>query len=85
MQHLISGRRKLDNLWITFDIDKSSAFARKALAERTAQLKKRGDTLPIVIEDVEELPWAVCSIRSINMVDAFERAEYAITKELGLY
>ena len=85
MQHLISGRRKWDNLWITFDIDKSSAFAQKALAERTVQLKKRSHTLPTVIEDVEELPWAVCSIRSINILDAFERAENAITKELGLY
>ena len=84
-QHLISGRRKWDKVWITFDVDKSSAFARKALADRITQLKTRGKNVPTVIEQVEELPWAVCSIRSINMVDAFERAEYAITKELGLY
>ena len=84
-QHLISGRRKWDTVWIAFDVDKSSAFARKALADRITQLKKRGKNVPTVIEQVEELPWAVCSIRSINMVDAFERAEYAITKELGLY
>lgn len=84
-QHLISGRRKWDKVWITFDVDKSSAFARKALADRITQLKTRSRTLPTIIEQVEELPWAVCSIRSINMVDAFERAEYAITKELGLY
>lgn len=84
-QHLISGRRKWDKVWIAFDVDKSSAFARKALADRITQLKTRGKNVPTVIEQVEELPWAVCSIRSINMVDAFERAEYAITKELGLY
>ncbi len=84
-QHLISGRRKWDEVWIAFDVDKSSAFARKALADRITQLKKRGKNVPTVIEQVEELPWAVCSIRSINVVDAFERAEYAITKELGLY
>ena len=84
-QHLISGRRKWDKVWITFDVDKSSAFARKALADRITQLKTRSRTLPTIIEQVEELPWAVCSIRSINMVDAFERAEYAITKELRLY
>ena len=84
-QHLISGRRKWDKVWIAFDVDKTSAFARKALADRITQLRAWAHTLPTIIKQVEELPWAVCSIRSINMVDAFERAEYAISKELGLY
>lgn len=84
-QNLITEKRKWDNIWIDFDIVKSSKFARKAIAARTAQLKRRGDNLLPAMERTDELPWAVCSVQSINIADAFERAENAISKELGLH
>ena len=37
------------------------------------------------IENFEGLPLALCTVKGIDLHDAFEKAEDAISKELGLY
>ena len=82
---LVSGRRRWTDVSITFDIDQNSSFARRAKMERADQLKKRKNTTSKVMNDFHDLPLAVCSVQAIDVSDAFEKAESAISKELGLY
>lgn len=81
----LSGRRRWGDVTITFDITKGSAFARRALKDREKQIERSQKESAIKVEGFEALPFAVCSVEAIDIHDAFEQAETAISKELGLY
>lgn len=81
----LSGRRRWGDVSITFDIQKNSSFARKAILDRAEQWAKRRRKAFIDIENFEDLPLALCTVRGIDLYDAFEKAEEVISKELGLY
>ena len=84
-KNLVDGRRRWGDVSISFDINQNTVFARRARKERTSQLKKRANSATKSVKRIEELPLCVCSVKAINIWDAFEKAETAISKELGLY
>ena len=81
----LSGRRRWGDVSITFDIRKNSSFARKAILDRAKQSARHRGKAFIDFENLEVLPLALCSVRGIDLHDAFEKSEDAISKELGLY
>lgn len=81
----LSGRRKWDDVSITFDISVNSRFAKKAIAQRAQQLKNRGNNATDTVVGLQSLPLAMCSVKAIDVHDAYEQAEQALSKELGLY
>lgn len=82
---VLSGRRRWGDVSITFDIQKNSKFARRAIADRANQLERYKQKTSLDVGDFENLPLALCSAKGIDIHDAFEQAERAISKELGLY
>lgn len=82
---VLSGRRRWGDVSITFDIQKNSQFARKAIADRANQLAMYKQKTSIDMEVFENLPLALCSVKGVDIHDGFEQAEQAISKELGLY
>lgn len=82
---VLCGRRKWNDVSITFDINKNSSFARKAIRERAKQVETQKSRTEIDINKFRNLPLASCSASGVNIRDAFEKAESAISKELGLY
>ena len=82
---LVLGRRRWNDTWIKFDINKKSSFARRAIADRAELLQSLENNISRVMKGFESLPLAVCSVQAINQLDAFEQAECAISKELGLF
>lgn len=81
----LSGRRRWGNVSITFDISHASRFAQRAIKDRANQLEQHERRTSIAIGDFQDLPLALCSVEGIDVLDAFEQAENAISKELGLY
>jgi hypothetical protein len=81
----LSGRRRWGDVSITFDINRDSRFAQKALLDRAKQLKRHIDRSARVFENFDNLPLALCTVKGADVYDAFEQAENAISKELGLY
>lgn len=82
---LLSGRRRWGDVSIKFDMQKSSRFAQRAMKDRAEQLlahEKSGYATP---SGMQNLPLAMCSVKAIDVFDAFEQAESAISKELGIY
>ena len=82
---LIAGRRKWSDVTINFDVNPDTVFARRAKRARAKQFQKLVKRKSDATKDFEDLPLAVCSVRAISPRDAFEKAENAISKELGLY
>lgn len=81
----LAGRRRWEDISISFDIQKNSKFARKALSGRAQQLERYKQKTSIDCRQFESLPFALCSVRAVSVFDAFEQASNAIAKELGLY
>lgn len=81
---LISGRKRLNDVTINFEASATSDFARRAIGERTKQIEIRRDRGRGAAWGIEDLPLAVCSVRAIDVFDAFEQAENSISFELGL-
>lgn len=81
----LSGRRRWGDVSITFDIQQNSRFARRAKIDRAKQLEERKNNTTTVMDGLQNLPLALCSVKAIDIYDAFEQAENAISKELGLY
>lgn len=81
----LSGRRRWGDVSITFNIRKNSSFAKKATLDRAEQWARHRKKTSIDIENFEDLPLALCTVKGIDLHDAFEKAEDAISKELGLY
>ena len=52
--------------------------------ERAKQFTKLQNQPDEILDGLQELPLAVCSVRAVDVLDAFEQAEHAISKELGL-
>ena len=82
---LVSGRRKWGDVSISFDISPATAFARRASRDRAEQLRKRENSTSRVMDSLQDLPLASCSVDAVDVHDAFEKAEEAISKEIGLY
>lgn len=82
---LISGLRRWGDVSITFNISTNSAFARRAKIDRNEQFNKYKAKYPEFSNVPADLPLAVCTVKAIDVRDAFEQAESAISKELGLY
>ncbi|WP_299971785.1 hypothetical protein [uncultured Roseobacter sp.] len=82
---LISGRRKWGDVSVSFDISQATPFARRASKDRAEQLRKRDNNTSKVMHDLQDLPLASCSVDAVSVHDAFEKAEEAISKEIGLY
>jgi len=82
---LVSGRRKWGDALISFDISQATAFFRRASKDRAEQLRKRENITSRVMNDLQGLPLASCSVDAVGVHDAFEKAEEAISKEIGLY
>lgn len=82
---LLSGRRRWSDVSISFDVDQNSSFARRAKNDRAEQLRKRENKSSPGMNDLHDLPIAVCSVQAIDVHDAFEQAENAISKEFGLF
>jgi len=82
---LISGKRKWGDVSVTFDISQSTPFAQRASKDRAEQLRKRENNTSKVMNDLQDLPLASCSVDAVDVHDAFEKAEEAISKEIGLY
>lgn len=82
---VLCGKRKWNDVSITFDINKNSSFARRATRERAKQVETQNSRTEIDINKFRNLPLASCSTSGVNIRDAFEKAESAISKELGLY
>ena len=82
---LVSGRRKWGDVSISFNISPATAFARRASRDRVEQLRKRENSTSKVMNNLQDLPLASCSVDAVNVHDAFEKAEEAISKEIGLY
>lgn len=78
-------RRRWGNTSITFNIKKTTNFAQKLITERARQLEEHGDSASFIPNEVADLPLALCSVKAINVFDAFEQAENAISIELGLH
>ncbi len=81
----LSGRRRWGDVSITFDIQKSSRFAQRAMKDRAEQLLAHENSAHAIPSGTQNLPLAMCSVKGIDVFDAFEQAESAISKELGLY
>lgn len=81
----LSGRRRWNDVTITFNIDKNSKFAQRAIQDRKSQIEINKKSDPENNYGFHNLPLALCSVKGINIYDAFEQAEKAISKELGLY
>jgi hypothetical protein len=81
----LSGRRRWGDVSITFDIHKSSRFAQRAMKDRAEQLAAHENSPHAIPSGMQNLPLAMCSVKGIDVFDAFEQAESAISKELGLY
>ncbi|NBD29772.1 MAG: hypothetical protein GVY31_07025 [Alphaproteobacteria bacterium] len=84
-QKLLSGRRWWGDVSITFDIQRSSRFAQRAMKDRAEQLAAHENSSHDIPGNIQNLPLAMCSVKGIDVFDAFEQAESAISKELGLY
>jgi len=82
---LVSGRRKWGDVSLSFDINQATPFARRAIKDRVEQLRKRENNTSKVMNDFQDLPLASCSVDAVSVHDAFEKAEEAISKEIGLY
>lgn len=81
----LSGRRKWGDVSITFDIQRNSRFAQRAMKERAEQLTAHENSAHAIPSGMQNLPLAMCSVKGIDVFDAFEQAESSISKELGLY
>lgn len=81
----LSGRRRWGDVSIKFDIQKNSRFAQRAMKDRAEQLAANEDSSHDIPSNIQNLPLAMCSVKGIDVFDAFEQAESAISKELGLY
>lgn len=79
------GRRRWNDVSISFNIDKNSKFARNAIQDREIQIEESKKSNSKTVYDFQNLPLALCSVKGIDIYDAFEQAEKAISKELGLY
>ncbi|MDG1532720.1 MAG: hypothetical protein P8Q99_15390 [Paracoccaceae bacterium] len=82
---LIEGRKKWNNVTITFGASQASSFMRRAKVDRAKQIKSREGNFPTHMPNIDDLPLAVCSLHAISVHEAFELAENAISKELGLF
>lgn len=82
---LVSGRRKWGDVSVSFDISQATPFARRASKDRAEQLRKRENNTSKVMKNLQDLPLASCSVEAVSVHDAFEKAEEAISKEIGLY
>ena len=82
---LISGLRRWGDVSITFNISTKSPFARRAKLDRNEQYNRYKAKYPELSNIPTDLPLAVCTVQAIDIHDAFEQAESAISKELGLY
>ena len=47
--------------------------------ERAKQFTKLQNQPDEILDGLQELPLAVCSVRPVDMLDAFEQAEHAIS------
>lgn len=81
----LSGRRRWGDVSITLDIQKKSRFAQRAMKDRAEQLMAPENSDHGIPSGMQNLPLAMCSVKGIDVFDAFEQAESAISKELGLY
>ncbi len=81
----LTGRRKWGDVTIDFSIRRDTRFAAKAIKDRTEQLEEFDNSTTKKMQGLEHLPLARCSVQAIDIHDAFEQAESAISKELGLY
>lgn len=81
----LKGRRYWGNATLTFGIKSDSAFAKRALSDRSKQANNHRAPKSVDLKQFEPLPLALCSVQAINEFDAFEQAEIAMAKELGLY
>lgn len=82
---LLHGRRKWGDVSVSFDISQTTPFARRARKDRAEQLHKHKNNILKMMADLQDLPLACCSVNAVNIHDAFEKAEEAISKEIGLY
>lgn len=82
---LVTGRRKWADVSITFDVSQNSSFARRAKKDRAEQLKELASKTSAATKNLQSVPLAMCSVQAVDAHDAFEKAEAAISKELGLY
>lgn len=82
---LVSGRRKWGDVSVCFDISQDTPFARRASKDRMEQLRQRENNTSKVMRDLQGLPLASCLVEAVSVHDAFEKAEEAISKEIGLY
>lgn len=82
---LISGNRRWHDVSITFDASQKSRFVHRAKLDRTKQLQSRESHELTNMSGFESLPLAICTVQAIDVRDAFELAENAISIELGLY
>jgi len=84
-QGLFTGRRKWTDVHINLNVSPKSSFTKRAKLERAKQFTKLQNEPDEILDGLQELPLAVCSVRAVDVLDAFEQAEHAISKELGLY
>lgn len=83
--NLLTGVRKWDGVSINFNVSSKTSFSRKVRSDRAKQVSKFGSRSALGGHDFSQLPLAVCTVNAIDVFDAFELAENAISKELGLY
>lgn len=81
---LVNGRRKWDDVSIFLKVSPNSSFARRARLDRNEQFANGESTRTVSMAKADKLPLAVCSVNAIDVHDAFEQGETAISKELGL-
>ena len=82
---ILHGRRRWGDASITFNIQRDSRFAQRALKDRAEQVESRDNSIYKTAKGMLGLPLAMCAVRGVDIFDAFEQAEAAISKELGLY
>lgn len=82
---LLAGRRVWGDVSINFEPSQTTSFSRKAKEGREQQIQRRLDIGDDMKGLLLKLPWAVCSASGVDASDAFEKAEAAISKELGLH
>lgn len=81
----MKGRKIWSDVTVTLDIRKNSSFAKKAMLERDDQIKRHKDRTASIKGSFHQFPLALCSVSGVDIYDAFQKGERAISKELGLY
>lgn len=78
-QGFFTGRRKWTDVHINLNVSPKSSFTKRAKLERAKQFTKLQNHPDEILDGLQELPLAVCSVRAVDVLDAFEQAEHAIS------